>query len=428
MGTSKQTRRSKSIRDRQGLSNMEQFNNETSIKTITYNLMRNEENSDFYYNEISNFTDAVLLKADDRFRPLVKLYMEYIRQNSLENLRSEHEYLFEFISLGVYWKIYGLRSLAVNPYIAKFLAKLYELRRNHRHLKPSIDYIRGILGTIFLVKEDLEENTNNINSNIPSLNNLKSLVLWLEATGEFKEEVKRFKQWLGYLSIRSVIDINKYLKRLAEFASWFELKSEFLLSNYTYNIEEFQRTKLDGHKFKEDYIFCSRKKVEYHLSMFGAEVMNREFRDEFSKTVRKAVLLPACMRINNGMNCKARKNSLDLVCTGCNSQCRINQITNLGKNSGFAVHIIPHSSSFTKWLESWGVDQGIGVVGVACPLNLVTGGLEMKALDIAAQCVLLDYCGCKNHWDNGGISTALNINELMRIINSQEVNYAALAV
>jgi hypothetical protein len=52
----------------------------------------------------------------------------------------------------------------------------------------------------------------------------------------------------------------------------------------------------------------------------------------------------------------------------------------------------------------------------------------MKALDIAAQCVLLDYCGCKNQWDNGGISTALNINELMRIINGQEVNFAAFAV
>jgi uncharacterized protein len=40
----------------------------------------------------------------------------------------------------------------------------------------------------------------------------------------------------------------------------------------------------------------------------------------------------------------------------------------------------------------------------------------MKRLNIASQCVFLDYCGCKKHWDNDGTPTTLNLQQLLDII------------
>ncbi|MGE5354228.1 MAG: DUF116 domain-containing protein [Syntrophothermus sp.] len=389
------------------------------MKTITYSLRNNEENSDKYYSDIERFTDSILLEADRQFLPVIKSYMKYLENNRIEKLRSVNEYMYEFLSLGVYWRTYGSEAQKLNPLMGHLLVSLYSLRRKYRPLKKYIDAVRGVLSTFFLVKE------NNSQTEV-DLSKLKKLLLWLEATGEFKEEVKRFKIWKEYFD-SSEEDIISYLKENAVFADWFELKSEIMLGGYTGNVKTFQQEELDEHKWTEDFIFCRRKKVEYHLGMFGAEIMNRAFRSDFRKTSGKAVLLPACMRLHDDEKCKAKKKSLDLICTACSKNCRINQYSRLGKKYGFEVHIIPHSSDFTSWLKTFGMNRNVGVVGVACILNLITGGLEMKELDIAAQCVLLDYCGCKNHWDKEGIETDINAGELLRMLEI-ETEELALAV
>jgi hypothetical protein len=82
------------------------------------------------------------------------------------------------------------------------------------------------------------------------------------------------------------------------------------------------------------------------------------------------------------------------------------------------VYVIPHSSDFTKWLERWKDTREVGVVGVACVLNLFTGGYEMKDLNIPSQCVLLDYCGCQNHWHHEGIPTDIDQKQLLQTLMS----------
>ncbi|MGE5683084.1 MAG: DUF116 domain-containing protein [Bacillota bacterium] len=386
------------------------------MRTITYNLRAKGPDSSNYYYEISRFTDEILAEAENLFRPLVKLFMHYIADSGIETLRTENEYAYELISLGIYWRIYGAKSLKVNKATARLLVSLYRLRKKYKSLKPYVDPLRGRLSTLFLSDDN---NSNELNCLRPGRKDIEKLLLYLEATGEFNEEVKRLEKWNDYLLIDSPVDKDKYVQKLIDFAAWFELKSKLVLSPFTHEVENFRMTELAEHKWNEDYIFCARREVEYHLSMFGAEVMNRAFRCDFLNTSRKALLLPACMRINNGIGCRAKQHSLDMTCTGCNKNCRINQLTNLGKENNFEVHIIPHSSSFTKWLETWGAKKGIGVIGVACPLNLITGGLEMKALDIAAQCVLLDYCGCTNHWDKNGIATDIDQDELLKMLTDE---------
>jgi hypothetical protein len=80
------------------------------------------------------------------------------------------------------------------------------------------------------------------------------------------------------------------------------------------------------------------------------------------------------------------------------------------------VQIIPHASNFSRQLEQWKDQTGVGLIASACVLHLLQGGYEMKKLGIPSQCVFLDYCGCKRHWHEEGISTDLNLNQLQCIL------------
>jgi hypothetical protein len=87
----------------------------------------------------------------------------------------------------------------------------------------------------------------------------------------------------------------------------------------------------------------------------------------------------------------------------------------MGEKYGFGVAIITHESSFNS--KGIGQTDGrLGVVGIACVLNLIAGGWKAKALGLPAQCVLLDYCGCKNHWHDEGFPTDINLHVLGQIL------------
>jgi uncharacterized protein len=80
------------------------------------------------------------------------------------------------------------------------------------------------------------------------------------------------------------------------------------------------------------------------------------------------------------------------------------------------VFIVPHSTGFSRWLERWQREADCAVTAVACLLNIVPGGFEMRARGIASQCVALDYPGCKEHWHPEGIPTAVNEDRLVQIV------------
>ncbi|MEJ2636983.1 MAG: DUF116 domain-containing protein, partial [Calditrichia bacterium] len=77
-------------------------------------------------------------------------------------------------------------------------------------------------------------------------------------------------------------------------------------------------------------------------------------------------------------------------------------------------YIIPHASDLSLWSPRPGRPRR-GVIASACVTTLVEGGWELKRYGVPAQCVLLDYSGCKKHWHCEGFPTALNVRELKRI-------------
>ncbi len=378
------------------------------METITYSLKRNQKNSDKYYKEIESFTDEVLKEFESFESPIILDLYSYIKRTDMDKTRGYQEYIFEFLMLGIFWRVYSVRAANLDKNPQKILENLVRERNQNEPAKETIDLIRGMLMKPFLLSE---------NDDTPDLtmNNLKKLLAYLKATGDFNQELKRLEIWKDFLETKTPEKTSKYLANAFLFADWFEYRSKIVLGQYTVNVNKFLAEKHHEHLFQEDIIFCGRKEVEYHMNMVGAEVMNRAFRKEFEKRPRKALLLPGCMKFSQEI-CRANDTNLGLRCTGCSRSCNVNKLTKIGDEYGFEVYIISHeSSAFSK--STKGDRNELGIIGVACVSNLITGGWKSESLGIPAQCVLLDYSSCKNHWHEEGFPTDINANQLMRLFN-----------
>jgi hypothetical protein len=105
-----------------------------------------------------------------------------------------------------------------------------------------------------------------------------------------------------------------------------------------------------------------------------------------------------------------------MSCAACDPNCAVNRITQRMCKLGAKVYLVPHSTGYSRWLDRWEREPGIGVIAVACLLNILPGGYEMRSRRIPSQCLPLDYPGCKKHWDHEGHPTAINEDRLVQII------------
>jgi uncharacterized protein len=386
---------------------------------ITYSLKDNETNSDRYYQDIAIFTNDVLSEIENLTHNIVSKYSSYLKEIGVDELYSKEEYGFELLLLGTFWQVYSGDANGLGEVPRQLLTELAKLRKLGGGLKPGIDFVRGIMATLFL-SPDLYDNLYILD---PSLGHLEKLITWLLATGEFDQEVKRLKKWQEYLATISLKESIDVIATTITLAAWFELSSEEAIGKYTLNVERYLNELRQDHYWHEDVIFCGRRRVEYHLNMVGAEIMNRAFRVKFLNTSKKLILIPACMRILPTSRCKAVNSEKGLFCMGCTSECSVNRLTKLGKECGFNVMIVPHESSISAIGNSNPFTiSDTGVIGVACTINLISGGWMLQDMKIPAQCVLLDYCGCKKHWSKEGIPTEININQLKRILGIENIN------
>jgi hypothetical protein len=242
---------------------------------------------------------------------------------------------------------------------------------------------------------------------------------YLEATGNFEQETVRLNFWKQFFTNMDSSEVSKHLKQACEFADYFELRSREVLGKYSLNVAKFLEEKLIEHLWKEDVIFCSKVEVEYHLSMVGAEIMNRTLNKDFNERSRKALILPGCMRSN--ANCQATNTNLGLKCIKCSKTCNVCELTVMGDEQSFEVYMVTHeSSAFSK--STLKDREELGIVGVACVSNLISGGWKSQGLGIPAQCVLLNQATCKKHWNEKGLPTSINIHELRKILGKHSIS------
>lgn len=378
----------------------------TSIEElpVTYSLRAGAGNSNGYYRAIGDVADLFLENWGHEARSLREHYIEWLREGEREPLRDAREYTFDILTLGVLWRLYGGRVRKVPAPAALLCSALYRLRRRWPQLKPWADALRGRLMSRFLTGDGTEDGS----MRTPDQGDLRALLRWMDATGEYREETRRLALLVTYLESCIPEESAWYMEHVITMANYFILESDRMLGNYTSGVIRFLRDRAGEYHGREDVLLVSRKREEYHLAMLGAELMNRAFAEGYAATTERAILLPACMRGASAESCRAKRVGLDMICAHCDRGCRVSQITRAAAERGVSAHIIPHSSDFTRWLRTWAEGRNVGVIGVACVLHLITGGLELRSLGIAAQCVLLDFCGCSQHWDPAGRQTDLN--------------------
>lgn len=374
------------------------------MDTITYNLKIKTEKS--FYQVLAEFTSSFLEARSVKTLQYVK---DFKASQNNENSGSFDEYYLEYLTLGVLLNKYTSNAVSSGRFGMAVLNRLYRNRSRYKAFKPTIDKIRGFLSTLLL------NNTFKFHK-IDNAPRLKHFIEWLNATGEFPEEAIRLKNWQNYFNHLTSENQSEILENARIEASVFELAAENNLGIYTENVKLFRETHLPEHKFRENYIFCGRHVVEYHLNMFGAEILNRALQPVFQKTSRKVILLPTCMSNPADGKCKAKVKGSKMICTACSPECNINVKRWEYSAEDTEVVLIPHSSDFTRFLKYWKNQETTGLIGVACVLNLLKGGYEMQKLNIPSQCVFLDYCGCKKHWHKNGIPTDINEEQLQKVV------------
>ena len=163
------------------------------MKAITYTLRNDKNNSDVFYSELGFFTSEVIKEAERSCLNYVVSFREYLRTNKTEKIRTDEEYLFEFLTIGVLWLKYSNAAGDLKYPSYRLLAYLYNLRQKNKAVKKYVDFVRGILSTAFLYRKNKGETPA-----APSFKNYIKLLNWMQASGEFKEEVKRLELWKMY--------------------------------------------------------------------------------------------------------------------------------------------------------------------------------------------------------------------------------------
>ena len=161
------------------------------------------------------------------------------------------------------------------------------------------------------------------NGQLYSPDRLPRLIQWLEATGEFEQETIRLNNWRSFLRSLPREEAARCIESSVVLFDWFQREADKALGVYTQGIPRFLTAEYARRGCREDQIFCGKEPVEYHLCMVAAEIMNRGLRDDFSRTARKVVLMPACMRGAYASLCQARVSGVDIQCAACSPDCEV---------------------------------------------------------------------------------------------------------
>lgn len=373
-----------------------------------YDLRVSFPGSPGYSSDVAAFSGRLLREIDSQAGVLIDGYEAFIRDVAGESPRSRGEYALEFVTLGMALDLYG-GAAAQTPWWASSAAIcLLTIRRRWPMLKACADGVRARI--VRRGRGDLEDGWP-----APGLDGLPRLLRWLRATGEFDQEAVRLGHWHAYLHRLSAVAAGEALRQAGSLFRWFEREAAAALGCYTEGVAAFLTGPYARRGVREDQFFCGKRAAEYHLGMVAAEVMNNGLRAHFESMPRKTLLVPTCMRGARASACRPRIHGLDMVCTGCDPDCAVNRITRRMRRENVPVYLVPHATGFSRWLERWQREPAVGVIAVACLLNILPGGYEMRARGIPSQCVPLDRPGCAKHWCEERVPTSVDEGQLVQI-------------
>jgi uncharacterized protein len=175
------------------------------MNTITYSLKKGQKESNEYYRDVKTFTDEVLIELEV-FGSLIQKFKSHLQKEASEKIRTTEDYSFEILMLGTLYRIYGSRASRLDEKPQKLMAGLADFRNKNKEIKGYIDNLRGILSTLFLLDGEEIFYFPEIN-----INQLNKLLKYLEATGDFSQEVERLRIWEEFFATQNSQEVSEYL-------------------------------------------------------------------------------------------------------------------------------------------------------------------------------------------------------------------------
>ena len=372
-----------------------------TARVITYSLKPGSFHSDEYHRTISDFAESWIATVMPDLRDLVNGFRQYRLEQGMAD-RSDAEYAFELLALGVLLREHGGEAVRMRGRVRRWMSRLIDLQNRQPRWEKQVKALRGWLGWMARRFPSWEDEDDRI----------ELLIDWLAAEGETAKE-ERFREWHAWFQSQGREFTRTAGSQCVQLADQFAKTSQDALGKYTENVARFLSEEAPGYRFRYDARLVTRTRLEYHLGMLGTELLNRAYRDRFLATKQKMVILPPCMCAPDEA-CKAVETPFGAKCQACTPTCRVHQITKLGEKLGFGVTMIPDDM---KVFGSGNSTEPTGLLGVSCALTNWNGGWDAGAIGIPCQGLLLDYVGCKYHWDKNGIPTDTNLKKLREIVD-----------
>lgn len=372
----------------------------------TYSLLlENEQNSDTYYNEISEISMKVANMLNIQGKEYVDEYIEFIRTNNIEILRSFNEYGIELLLIGVLFIEYIDNARAFKYVIKAPFNYLNNLRMKKVRKGKSykrIDKLRGRLINKFLLRK--------VDGQIyPTFEGFILLIKWLRATNDYNEELIRLSNWIKFFNTKNNRYVQGVLINGINMAEELYNIGEKYLWKYTKHVFAFNEKQKSQKTNREDTIFRTKTEIQYYFNMTCAEIMNMQYKDDYKNCEQKLLFVPSCLRQTKS-ECQSTFTLKGMKCTACAKACNVNKITKKAKEFGIIAYIIPHESSMFKYINH---ERKKGLIGVACVLNLMSGGWKALRIGYIPQCVLIDSPGCSTHWLEKEVMTSINMERIV---------------
>lgn len=375
------------------------------MNKATYSLTNGESNSNLYYKKVESISNKIINYVLNYSSEYLEDFMDFIVTSKVESIRTKEEYSIEILLIGVILEEYLSYGRGFEHHSNNNVFSILNTIRNNEEYKEKIDILRGRLAFSILMKRKEEDRA-------VDFMDLKLVTGWMKATGDFKEEVYRLVNWIDFLELNEEDYINEFLRLTTRMSRYLYMESKTTLGDYTKNVERYLSCYRSDHINKEDVFYCGKGEIQYFFNMICAEVMNIAYKEDFKLCRIKKIFVPSCMRQTDN-ECKAKESFNECTCMGCSEECNVNKLTKIIEQSNAKVYIIPHETMLFNDGEK---NNDIGIIGIACVTNLVSGGWKALRLGFKPQCVLLDYCGCAQHWCSEAVMTSINIDRLKSIL------------
>jgi len=299
------------------------------------------------------------------------------------------------------WNLYGKDALAM-PLLYGFLLKVAHSCRKFTWARKGVDTIRAY----WLHKLESDPNKAWIE---PSTVRVATLERYLSASGNRESEraaVLRVGSWMRNRPDEQFA-YQFLFQRLAK--TFIETALEVYPEDYTIASRRWLAAK--NNLYRQDYMESRRHPAEHVLNLITAAWFDELGRNDFIHAKDKLVFVPACSRKPEN-TCGMVGGKWGNQCTNCSALCPVGQLNQEVQKRGAHVWIHQHASSLLNRGDR-NNHKNLGVLGVACTDQLLSGGLRVRDANIPVRCSMLTYPHCETWGQHCQKSVSLPVQDIL---------------